>query len=117
MHRFRWLLNLVPPCSSIAVAMLWLGLPMAALADRESDTAALEAQCEQEREAKIKPLRDMEIAKCKADSNNDPAYCERFWRNYGNAVGHPNGTVSPRMFNDLPVCVAAFEARKAMINR
>jgi hypothetical protein len=28
----------------------------------------------------------MEIAKCKADQNNDPGYCERFWKDYGNAM-------------------------------
>ena len=49
-------------------------------ADQASDVAALEAKCEAEREAKIKPLRDVEIAKCKADQNNDPGYCERFWK-------------------------------------
>jgi hypothetical protein len=84
------------------------------LADKESDVAALEAQCEAQREARIKPLRDMEIAKCKADPHNDAVYCERFWKDYGNAVRAANGTMVPRMFWDLPVCVAAFKARKAL---
>jgi hypothetical protein len=84
------------------------------LADQASDVAALEAKCEAEREAKIKPLRDAEIAKCKADQNNDPAYCERFWKDYGNSVRTANGGTVPRMFGDLPICVAAFKARKAL---
>jgi hypothetical protein len=97
---------------TFATAVTLLAGPLRALADKESDVIALEAQCEAEREAKIKPLRDMEIAKCKADEHNDAAYCERFWKDYGNAVRGANGTMGPRMFNDLPVCVAALKARR-----
>ena|ERR1700730_9836682 len=100
--------------SPVVAALLLLGSPAAVLADKASDVAALEAQCEQEREAKIKPLREAEIAKCKADSHSEPGYCERYWSTYGNAVRHPNGSLSPRMFDDLPICVVAFEARKAL---
>jgi len=83
-------------------------------ADGASDVAALESQCEAQREARIKPLRDAQIAKCKADQNNDPGYCERFWKDYGSARRGANGGTIPRMFGDLPVCVAAFKARKAL---
>lgn len=114
MQRRKWLVRMG---SSIAAAIVLLGPSAAALADATSDVEALEAQCEQERAAMIEPLREMEIAKCKADSHNDPDYCERYWRDYGSAVRHANGTVSPRMFDDLPICVAAFEARKALSNR
>jgi hypothetical protein len=101
---------------SFAVAVVLLGGPLCLLADQESDVAALEARCEAEREAKIKPLREMEIAKCEADQHNDPGYCERFWKNYGNSMRGANGGTIPRMFHDLPVCVAAFKARKALAN-
>jgi hypothetical protein len=100
-----------------ALAIILLAPSAVAWADETSDVEALEAQCEQEREANIKPLRDMEIEKCKADTHNDPAYCERYWKDYGNAMRTPNGTMTPRMFDDLPDCVAAFKARKALINR
>jgi hypothetical protein len=96
-----------------AALLLWAGSPRL-LADKQSDVAALEAQCEAEREVKIKPLRDMEIAKCKADPHNDAAYCERYWKDYGNAVRAANGSMVPRMFWDLPVCVAAYKARMAL---
>jgi hypothetical protein len=96
-----------------AAALLLLGGPLRVFADKESDVVALEAQCETEREARIKPLRELEIARCKADPNNDAAYCERFWKDYGNAVRTASGGMVPRMFGDLPVCVAAFKARKA----
>lgn len=98
----------------IATILVVLGMPVAALADKASDVAKLEADCEQEREANIKPLREAEIAKCKASERNDPAYCERYWKDYGNATRRPDGTMTPRMFDDLPVCVAAYEARKSL---
>ena len=85
-----------------------------ALADRASDLANLEARCEAEREAKIKPLRDPEIAKCKADSRHEERYCDRFWKDYGSARRGATGGTIPRMFGDVPVCVEAFKARKAL---
>ena len=101
----------------VVAALIWLIPTVLACADPLSDVEALDAQCEQEREARIKPLREMEIEKCKADPNNDPAYCERYWKDYGNAVRGINGGMIPRMFDDLPVCQAAFKARKALINK
>jgi len=99
---------------AIAAMLVVWGNPAVVFADQASDVAALEAKCEAEREAKIKPLRDEEIAKCKADQGNDPGYCERFWKDYGNAKRGANGGTIPRMFGDLPICVAAFNARKAL---
>jgi hypothetical protein len=99
---------------SIAAMLVVWGNPAVVFADQASDVAALEAKCEAERETKIKPLRDAEIAKCKADQKNDPGYCERFWKDYGNSVRGANGGTIPRMFGDLPACVAAFKARKAL---
>ena len=46
--------------SFLAAALLWLAPNSLVFADQRSDVEALEAQCEQEREARIKPLRDME---------------------------------------------------------
>ena len=81
------------------------------LAD-EASVKELELRCEQAREAKLRPLRDAEIAKCKETPGRDPEYCERFFKDLGNAARLPNGTTKPRLFDDLPECVAAFEARK-----
>lgn len=100
-------------CIVVGSALLLLCSPAVVLADRESVIAALQAQCEADREAKIKPLRDMEITKCKADGqNHEPGYCERFWADWGNAVRGTRGTTIPRKFDDLPSCVAAFKARQ-----
>lgn len=96
-------------CAALALA----AAPLIQAAD-ETEVRALEAICEQAREAKLKPLRDAEIARCKAEKGNDPAYCERYWRNYGDAMRRPNGTMTPRRFDELPECVAAQDARRRM---
>ena len=97
-----------------ALMLLLAGASSVALADQAANVAALDVKCEAVRAAHIKPLRDAEIAKCKASGRNDPDYCERFWSDYGNAHRLPNGTMSPRMFDDLPECVTAAAARKAL---
>ena len=80
----------------------------------EGQVQALEQQCEKAREEKLKPLRDAEIARCKADKRNDADYCERFYRDFGDASRNANGTTKTRMFQDLPECVAAFKARQGL---
>jgi hypothetical protein len=114
MRQLKWLQNAVRLRAALAAGCLLLGSPVALFADQTSEVAALEGQCEEAREAKIKPLRDAEIAKCKEDTHNVPGYCERYWSGYGNAVRGANGATIPRMFDDLPICIAAFEARKAL---
>jgi hypothetical protein len=104
-------------CLAALVALISVASPLALMADQTGDVVALEAQCEQAREARIKPLRDMEIAQCKADVHNEADYCERYWKDYGNAVRTTRGGMTPRMFDDLPICQAAFSARKALINK
>jgi hypothetical protein len=97
------------------VALILLSGSFAAMAaETEAHAAALEAQCEAAREARLKPLRDAEIAKCK--TQQDPAYCERFFRDFGNPIRQPNGTFKPRMFDDLPECVAARKAKNDLKN-
>ena len=98
----------------LGAVLLLAGASGIALADEAANVAALEAKCEAVREAHIKPLRDAEVAKCKADARNDPDYCVRYWSDYGSAHRLPNGTMSPRKFDDLPECVAAAAARKAL---
>lgn len=82
----------------------------------DEQVQALEAKCENAREARLKPLREAEIERCKAGKRNDPAYCERFYSDLGNATRRPNGTMTPRMFDDLPECVAAADARLRLAN-
>jgi len=84
-------------------------------ADQEksaSDIAQMEQQCEQARQVKLAPIREAEVAKCKADQRSDPAYCDRFWADYGDAHRAANGRWMQRLFDDLPECVAAEKARR-----
>ena len=83
-----------------------------AIADEQS-VEELQLRCEQAREALLQPLRDAEIAKCKAERGRDPAYCERYWKDFGDASRLANGNMKPRMFDDLPECVAASKAKQA----
>jgi hypothetical protein len=66
----------------------------------------LDAACESAREARIAPIKTREIALCKA-SRTDPEICDRYYQDLGEPRGNPDGTVSPRMFDDLPECKLA----------
>jgi len=64
--------------------------------------------CEDARERAIAPLRAAAIEECKASPRrSDPAYCDRFYADYGDAGLTESGHTRPRMFNDLPECVLA----------
>ena len=73
--------------------------------------AELDSRCEEAREKAIAPLRQAEIAKCKQDERNDPAWCERFNADYGDGGRTANGSIRPRMFDDLPECVEALQEK------
>jgi hypothetical protein len=81
-------------------------------ADDEAAVRKLEQACEEAREARLKPMREAEIKRCIEEQNKDPAYCQRYWSDLGNAQKLPNGRYQPRKFDDLPECVAAQEARR-----
>lgn len=87
--------------------------PMGMAAADDQGVEELQLKCEQAREARLKPLRDAEIAKCKAERGRDPAYCERYWKDFGDASRLANGNMKARMFDDLPECVAALKAKQA----
>jgi hypothetical protein len=88
--------------------------PTAEAADDAAAVRELEAKCQAARQRKLAPLREERIAECRADRRNDPAFCERHIRDYGEGGPGPNGTRVTPMFNDLPECVAAFAARDAL---
>lgn len=73
--------------------------------------ADLDLRCDEARERMIAPLREAEIAKCKLDKKNDPAWCERFNADYGDGGRTVSGSIRPRMFDDLPECVDALQER------
>jgi hypothetical protein len=69
--------------------------------------ADLNLRCDEAREKMIAPLREAEIAKCKQDKREDPAFCERFNADFGEGGRTVSGGMRPRMFDDLPECVDA----------
>jgi hypothetical protein len=95
------------------VALAALAASSVANAD-EAEVQALQKQCEAAREAKLKPLRDAEIARCKSEPKSDASYCERYWSDYGDAKRLPNGTMQPRLFDDLHECIDAEDARRKL---
>jgi hypothetical protein len=72
----------------------------------------LNARCESGREQKIAPLRNAKIEQCNMDKRNDPAYCARFFRTFGDSMITPDGKFVPRLYNDLPECIVADQERR-----
>lgn len=107
MNRRQWF-NRLP----LLVCLSVLAAPVCADDDASASPRELDARCEAAREAQLKPLREAEIASCKADKRNDPAWCERFNKDYGQGGRTIHGAPRPRMFDDLPECVAAREAQQ-----
>lgn len=94
-----------PVPSPMPEPMTGRGVDLSSLSAEE-----LRAACEQARERLLKPTRDSMIEKCKAQGDQDPGYCERFYADYGNG-GMRGGLRIQPLFADLPECVAAREAR------
>jgi hypothetical protein len=69
-------------------------------------------QCEEERQEQLAPLREKEIEQC-VNKQNSREDCEAIFRDFGNADRSVTGGLGLRMFDDLPSCVAAREAKQA----
>lgn len=95
------------PAAAPAVAS-----PSAVIPASEMSLEQLDRLCEDAREEAIAPLREAAIEECKATPKTDPAYCERFYATYGDAVQIRPGVMRPRLFDDLPACVLAREERR-----
>ena len=83
--------------------------------DRVNMQKQLDEECEIAREKKLAPLRDQYVEECVQKSrgrNQDRAYCERFYSDYGAKLND-----RAPLFYDLPECVEAFEYRKSYRNR
>ena len=75
----------------------------------EMSLADMDRRCEDAREEKIAPLKEAEIAKCIQTETGDQAWCEAFWADYGDGGRTVSGGTFPRLFDDLPECVDAWE--------
>lgn len=73
----------------------------------------LDRRCADGREKKLAPLREAEIARCKQEEQfDDPAQCERYYADYGDAGLTIHGVLRPQMFHDLPECVELDQERR-----
>jgi len=71
------------------------------------DQAAMDAACEEARQANLAPLREQKLAECVAQGDKDQATCEAELANYGERVGNRRA-----MFYELPECEAAFANKR-----
>ena len=78
---------------------------------KDVSLADLDRRCEDAREERIGPLREAEIANCIQTETGDQAWCETFWADYGDPRRTASGTLTPRLFHDLPQCTEAWEER------
>jgi len=92
------------------LVLVLLAAPVIVLA-QQATVEQLQQRCEEMRENRLKPLREAEIEKCKADKTKDPTWCERYYQDYGNATRGAGGKYTPRMFDDLAPCVQAREMK------
>ena len=98
---------------SLSVCVLLISFDIAA---GKTDLKELERRCADAREAKIAPLRKVEIEKCATkDRNTRDARekCERHYVDYGEGARYKSGGHRERMFNDLPECLKFYDAEKA----
>jgi len=86
--------------------------PSAHRRDMEDMSAEeLEALCEREREKRLKPEREAHIKRCIDRGAKDPDWCERYFRDWGEAMRLDIQFVRPALYYDLPECIAAKKAR------
>jgi len=85
--------------------------PLPTLAEL-SEAQQYRLQCEQEREDRLAPLREQEIENC-VNNRNSREDCERKYRDFGSSGRTATGGFRARMFDDLPSCVAAWDAEAA----
>lgn len=103
--------------SSVMAVLLLTCLTTPALAARDSDREArqaeLDAACEAAREKKLAPLRKQFIEEC-VEKKEQPSRqaCETFYADYG----AQSGNRAP-LFYDLPECVEAFEYQNSQRQR
>ena len=73
----------------------------------------LDKACIDEKTKKLEKVQQKYITACIKKEKKDPEYCKRYYKDYG--WGKTSGRFrTVRLFDDLPVCIEAFEARKAL---
>jgi len=75
----------------------------------EKSLEELKQICEEARERLLKPLREEKIEQCASEKRKTREDCERFYSSFGDATLHQRYYL-PRMFDNIPECVAARKA-------
>lgn len=81
-------------------------------APNELSMLELERLCDYAKQQVLAPVKDAAIAQCKADTRNDPAFCDRFNVYFSDAGRVASGTLQSSVLDDLPECVTAAYERK-----
>ncbi len=80
-------------------------------ASTTEEARELDRQCKEARAKKLKPIQESKIKHCVNVQGKSLDYCQRYYATYGwggkSGYAHRKG-----LFEDLPVCIAAFEAWK-----
>lgn len=92
-----------------ALGLLAMNAPIQAGEIAREDFDDVMSQCQEQRQRNIEPLRQQEIERCIDAGRGDREYCERFNRDFGEAMQTVNGT-KPGLFWDLPICERAWAA-------
>ena len=81
------------------------------LAITTEEAKKLDGQCKEARAEKLKPIQESKIKYCVNNQGKSLDYCQRYYSTYGwggkNGYAHRKG-----LFEDLPVCIEAFNAWK-----
>lgn len=95
----------------LGLALVLIGVPSQAETIARSELDGLLAECDRQRQAKLKPHRDAKIAEC-VDKGKQQDYCQRYYADYGERIQRsgPGSTVGA--FWNLPVCEKAIAAER-----
>jgi hypothetical protein len=81
-------------------------------APTELSMLELERLCDYAKQKVLAPVRDAAIAQCKADTRNDPAFCDRFNVYFSDAETMVSGALQSNVLDGLPECVTADQERR-----
>lgn len=80
--------------------------------DERERIKELDEICIQVRSEKIKEAQKEKIELCVNVDNLERAYCERYFKGYGWGSKTASGNRNVRLFDQIPECIEAFNARK-----
>ena len=98
--------------NTFIILFIFSSLPLSAQSISRVQGETLMEECLLFRVQEIAPLRDAKIKTCVNEQGNDPAYCTRFYKDYGEAYMADNGVMQLGFFWDTPLCEKALNIEK-----